>query len=56
MLFLLIIDFVMHQATYDPRHLTDLDFAYNLALLSQTAKSLQSMTGKYSSQIRSGDQ
>ena len=49
LLFLLTIDFVMHQATSDPqhgipwntRHLTDLDFADDLALLGENAKSLQ---------------
>ena len=49
LLFLLTIDFVMHQATSDPQHgipwntrrLTDLDFADDLALLGETAKSLQ---------------
>ena len=47
-LFLLTIDFVMHQATSDPQHgipwntrsLTDLDFADDLALLGEIAKSL----------------
>ena len=48
LLFLLTIDFVMHQATSDPLHgipwntrrLTDLDFADDLALLGENAKSL----------------
>ena len=56
-LFLLTIDFVRHQATSDPQHeipwntrrLTDLDFADDLALLGENAKSLQSMTDNLAS-------
>ena len=52
MLFLLTIDFVMHHSTSGPHqgipwntsHLTDLDFADDLALLGETAKPLHSMT------------
>ena len=57
LLFLLTIDFAMHQATSDPqhgipwntRHLTELDFADDLALLGENAKSLQSMTDNLAS-------
>ena len=57
LLFLLTIDFVMHQAISDPqqeipwntRRLTDLDFADDLALLGENAKSLQSMTDNLAS-------
>ena len=57
LLFLLTIDFVMHQATSDPqlgipwdtRCLTDVDFADDLALLGENAKSLQSMTDNLAS-------
>ena len=57
MLFLITIDCVMHQATSDPqhripwntRHLTDLDFADDLALLGKNPESLQSMTDNLAS-------
>ena len=57
LLFLLTIEFVMRQATSDPQHgipwntrrLTDLDFADDLALLGENAKSLQSMTDNLAS-------
>ena len=57
MLFLLTIDFVIRQATSDPqhripwntRHLYDLHFADDLALLGENAKSLQSMTDNLAS-------
>ena len=47
----------MHQATSDPQHgipwntrcLTNLDFTYELALLGESAKSLQSMTDNQAS-------
>ena len=59
LLFLLTIDFVMCQATSDPQHgipwntthLTNLDFTDDLAILGETAKSLQSMTGKVASTV-----
>ena len=57
LLFLLTIDFVMRQATSDlqhgipwnTRHLTELDFADDLALLGENAKSLQLMTDNLAS-------
>ena len=56
-LFLLTIDFDIRQAISDPQHgipwntrcLTDLDFADDLALLGEYAKSLQSMTDNLAS-------
>ena len=56
-MFLLTIDFVMCQATSDTqngipwntRRLTDLDFTDDLALLGETAKSLQPMTDNLTS-------
>ena len=57
LLFLLTIDFVMRRATSDLQHgipwnarcLTDLDFADDLALLDENAKSLQLKTDNLAS-------